>query len=156
MPGDSDFHVESFTAFVAAMMLAVNAAIGVLPADIADNLPEIVPVSKSEANLPARHYGDPTTPNAWVRSDQPGKIFVATWTDIYKKAMKGDQNAIKELAGILAHEQFHIMHGNDEGPAYEQQIKVLRQIGASHSAIDAATLAQRTVAPNYRAPKSTK
>src|SRR5207248_666076 len=40
-----------------------------------------------------------------------------------------------ELAAALAHEQFHVEHGPDEGSAYDRQLEVLRQLGADQRLI---------------------
>jgi hypothetical protein len=113
----------------------------------------VVAVDKHDAHLPARHSSDPTMPRAWVRSDQPGRIFIATWTDTYKRAKRGDRNAIKELAGLIAHEAYHAKHGPDEGPAYEHQIDVLKAVGARRDAVARAREAQLIIAPFYLAQR---
>jgi hypothetical protein len=48
-------------------------------------------------------------------------------TRSYKDALKGDA---RELAGSLAHEQWHVAHGPDEAGAYDEQLRVLRALGA--------------------------
>lgn len=120
---------------------------------VRDLIPIIVPVNKTDAHLPRRHAFAVTTPRAWVRSDRPGTIFIATWTETFKRAGEGDRNAVKELAGLIAHETYHVIHGPDEGPAYQQQLEVLKAVGANGAAISRARDAQRIVAPLFVAPK---
>ena len=41
-----------------------------------------------------------------------------------------DAEAIREIAGILAHEEWHMHHGADEEGAYEAQLTALAFVGA--------------------------
>jgi len=61
-------------------------------------------------------------------------IFVNVRSDKYKRAMKGDAIA---LAGVIAHEAWHVTHGFAEAPAYLEQLRVLRVLGATKSDIRA-------------------
>jgi len=146
---------------VAAVLLAATSGTpsealchtGTVMVETNDIAQVVVAVDKRDTHLPARHSTDPTMPRAWVRSDRPGSIFVATWTDTYKRAARGDTNAIKELAGLIAHEAYHATHGPDEGPAYEHQIDLLQAVGARRDAVARARQAQRIIAPFYLAQK---
>jgi hypothetical protein len=40
-----------------------------------------------------------------------------------------DAQAIREIAGVLAHEEWHVRHGVDEGGAYDAQLITLLRIG---------------------------
>jgi len=41
----------------------------------------------------------------------------------------GEQYAVKKLASILVHEEWHILHGPDEEKAYQRQLRTLMQLG---------------------------
>lgn len=68
---------------------------------------------------------------AWT-DPADGGIYVNDQSRAYKQAVKGD---VTELAGALAHEQYHRLHGADEESAYDHQLAVLRQLGAKKSLI---------------------
>lgn len=68
---------------------------------------------------------------------QDGSIYIVPGTNHY-----GDDVA---RAGILAHEQYHIDNGPEEGPAYDQQLDVLRQLGAKSSVIQDVERARDSV-----------
>lgn len=57
-------------------------------------------------------------------------INLNNWTDEYRGASKGDKNMENVLAGTLAHEYYHVLHGPDEGPAYDEQLRVLQALHA--------------------------
>lgn len=42
----------------------------------------------------------------------------------------GDLDAIREIAGVLAHEEWHLRHGADEEGAYDAQLTALLFVGA--------------------------
>lgn len=86
---------------------------------------EDLPTSKDKRAAVGRPVG-------WVRSDDadPKKVFVANYGDDYKSARGGNQNAMKRLAAIIAHEDFHNRKGFAEVPAYQEQIDVLKQLKA--------------------------
>lgn len=71
--------------------------------------------------------GGARVPAAWVEPNR-SRILVLAYGKPYNDAKKG--NATK-LAAVIAHELFHIEHGMNEGPAYDEQIRVLKQLGAS-------------------------
>lgn len=61
-------------------------------------------------------------------------IYLNAWTDTYQKARKGDPEAERGLAAILAHENAHV-YGKDDSIAYEVQLETLRRLGAKPSTI---------------------
>jgi hypothetical protein len=95
---------------------------------------------------PTAPLGDWKTPVAWVVPDAH-RIFVLSTSTAYKRAEQGDARL---LASALAHEQFHIDHGPDEGPAYEEQIRVLRKLGAPRGDIEAIAKVKSIVAQYAR------
>jgi hypothetical protein len=42
----------------------------------------------------------------------------------------GDVEAIRAVAGVLAHEPWHVLHGSDEPGAYNAQLAALIYVGA--------------------------
>jgi len=54
-------------------------------------------------------------------------IFVNIRSEKYKRAAKGDAIA---LAPAIAHEAWHVTRGFAEAPAYAEQLRVLRALGA--------------------------
>lgn len=68
-------------------------------------------------------------------------IYINSFTDTYKAAKRGDEEAQRKLAAQLAHENAHIyskhppLTPEDEGAAYEAQIDRLRKLGASDKTI---------------------
>jgi hypothetical protein len=119
----------------------VMAALGLLGKE-ASTLP-IQTVSAQNENL-AR--GGQTVSQAWVK---PGDntIYVADWTDDYRKAEKGDLQARINLAAAIAHEAYHVSHGEDEAGAYDEQLRVLRDLGAKSSKIKDIERARAYVIP---------
>jgi len=43
----------------------------------------------------------------------------------------GQIDALRQIAGVLAHEEWHVRHGLDEEAAYDAQLTALRSAGAS-------------------------
>lgn len=61
-------------------------------------------------------------------------IYLVTSSHVFREAMRarekcGDQLSIKKLASVLAHEEWHILHGPDERGAYQAQLTALIRIG---------------------------
>jgi hypothetical protein len=75
------------------------------------------------------------TVEAWVRFDTEGRampvIYVRTDTDLYRDAVRQDYQALVRLAGILAHERWHLRHGRDEVGAYTAQLSVMEYLHAN-------------------------
>ena len=44
-----------------------------------------------------------------------------------------DLDALREVAGLLAHEEWHVRHGADEESAYDAQLTALLQTGAAQN-----------------------
>jgi len=77
------------------------------------------------------------TPNAqaWIRVDPEGRvvpiIFVLADTEVYRDAARGDYQAKVRLAGVLAHERWHLRHGPDEIGAYTVQLSTMEYLNAN-------------------------
>ena len=78
---------------------------------------------------------------AWVRFDANGQaipvVYVRSDTEVYRDALAKDYQALVRLAGILAHERWHLRHGPDEAGAYTVQLSTMQYLHA-----DAVQLAQ--------------
>jgi hypothetical protein len=130
---DDEFYVESFAVWLlAAQLLAgsgVSKAIGLLPADYQDHISP----TNIEIVAPTEHSGHGSVAaQMWTKAGDP-KIYVANWTDVYKKAERGDKKALIQMAAQIAHELYHQDHGTgnetEEG-AYDVQIKILKSLNA--------------------------
>ena len=51
----------------------------------------------------------------------------------------GDRVAVKKLASILIHEEWHLKHGADEQQAYQRQLTALTELGAVPAPVFIAT-----------------
>lgn len=62
-----------------------------------------------------------------------GVISVLTTSDVFAAARLGDcaSDAVTKLASIVAHEEWHVLHGGDERGAYEWQLQTLVRLGVS-------------------------
>jgi len=86
----------------------------------------------------ARQVATRSVATAWTDGST---IFVTDQSEPYKHAMK---DAIA-LAGALAHEGFHIVNGPAEPPAYAEQLRVMRALGAKKGDIAAVERGLRAV-----------
>lgn len=63
-----------------------------------------------------------------------GEIVLITSTDAFKQAQADrckDREAIREIASVLVHEEWHLRHGSDEAGAYDAQLMALLTTGAN-------------------------
>jgi len=63
-----------------------------------------------------------------------GTIYLITSSLVFRDAAHSRQTcaestAMKKLASILAHEEWHVLHGPDERAAYERQLITLIRLG---------------------------
>jgi len=63
------------------------------------------------------------------------RIVLITSTSAFDRARRSryqcaDVDAIREIAGVLAHEEWHVLHGVDEASAYDAQLTALLFAGA--------------------------
>jgi hypothetical protein len=95
-------------------------------------------LNRSEASLPPIEIIDTPPPYVSVGTEayvQRGKIFVIGSAAVVQQAAGkrqgecGDVYAVKKLASILIHEEWHLKHGPDEKGAYERQLVALQQLG---------------------------
>jgi hypothetical protein len=112
-----------------------------------DKVPRIVVVKTRPPDV------SPTA-EAWIRCDGDGTaqpvIYVAADSYTYLDALQEDRQALVKLAGILAHEQWHIRHGLDEVGAYEAQLVVMAHLQATEIQLTGVRLALREVRRRQR------
>ena len=98
-------------------------------------------LGRSEQNFPSTQLVEtaPLTASryaaAYVARDDHPHIVVITSTAAFTNARHarsecGDLEAIREIAGVLAHEEWHLKHGPDEEGAYDAQLTTLVFVGA--------------------------
>ena len=72
---------------------------------------------------------------AFVSLPDPN-IYLVTSSPVFRAAMEsrtscGQPMVLKKLASIIAHEEWHVRHGNDERGAYEAQLSTLLRLGVA-------------------------
>jgi hypothetical protein len=68
--------------------------------------------------------------------NEESRIVLVTSTPAFKRARLagqqcGDLEALREIAGVLAHEEWHVRYGRDERGAYDAQLMALVLAGAA-------------------------
>jgi hypothetical protein len=71
---------------------------------------------------------------AFVRPDDP-RIHLVTSTHYFRRAQRadyrcGELEALRKLASVIVHEEWHIRYGSDEAGAYAAQLTTLAALGA--------------------------
>ena len=110
----------------------------------------LVLLGRSESTMPPIHVialrppGVSAQAEAFVRRN-PSTIYVLASTGVYRDAQAGERDALRKLASILVHEEWHIRNGPDERGAYQAQLTALAQLGAGpdtvvHHAVKRAML----------------
>jgi len=96
-------------------------------------------LNRSEARMPPIEILDTAPPyvsvgtEAFVRQST-GTIYVIGSSVVVRDASGsrgrcGDSQAVKKLASILVHEEWHIKHPGDERGAYYRQLIALQELG---------------------------
>jgi len=72
--------------------------------------------------------------DAYVPLDHP-RIYLITTSPAFTRARRaiykcGDVNAIRKIASVLVHEEWHVGHGSDEAGAYAAQLSTLASLSA--------------------------
>lgn len=84
-------------------------------------LPEIVMLDVRPPDVSRRA-------EAFVRRN-PDTIYLLTDTNVFHDARLGYQSALRKLASIIVHEEWHLRHGPDERGAYHAQLVELLRLG---------------------------
>ena len=75
------------------------------------------------------------TVEGWVRFNADGSalpiVYISADTYVYRDAAGQDYQALVKLAGILAHERWHLRHGRDEVGAYTAQLSTMEYLHAN-------------------------
>jgi hypothetical protein len=95
---------------------------------------------------------------------QPGReaIYLVTSSPAFRAARAsgqrcGDRSAVRKIASVIVHEEWHLRHGPDERGAYQAQLSALLTMGADFTTPVFAEVsrAMRTVTTRRRAPVQT-
>ena len=67
-------------------------------------------------------------------------IYLLTTSEVFQTALKagtrcGNRNALRKLASIIVHEEWHVRHGSDEGGAYAAQLTTVQMLGGQDTAL---------------------
>jgi hypothetical protein len=96
----------------------------------ADSLPsiELLDVRPPSASVNAEALVDPRT----------STIYILTTSDVFQtvqRARCGHRDALRKLASIIVHEEWHVRHGADEEGAYSAQLIALTMFGAADTPV---------------------
>jgi hypothetical protein len=98
-------------------------------------------LGRSERNFPPIELVDTIPIDVSVQAEAfvrpPARtIYLVTSSPMFRVAQKsraecGDYFAVKKLASILAHEEWHVKNGSDERGAYQAQLTALSLMGVA-------------------------
>jgi len=96
-------------------------------------------LGRTEASMPRIELIDVAPRGVSARAEafvlrDTNTIYVITSSPVFQEATKvtfqcGYSDAMRKLASILAHEEWHVRHGPDEKSAYEYQLLTLIRLG---------------------------
>jgi hypothetical protein len=95
-------------------------------------------LGRSESSMPRIELIDIAPPAASVGAEafvqqSTRTIYLITSSSVFQTALSArgcsTSVAMRKLASILAHEEWHVRHGPDEKKAYERQLITLIQLG---------------------------
>jgi hypothetical protein len=71
---------------------------------------------------------------AYVMEDH-ARIYLVTASPAFRRAQRalfkcGELQALRKIASVLVHEEWHVLHGGDEAGAYRAQLATLAYLGA--------------------------
>jgi hypothetical protein len=95
---------------------------------------------RSEGSFPPIEFVDVRPPyvsanaDAYVPLGHP-RIYVITTSPAFTRARRavykcGELNALRKIASVLVHEEWHVRHGSDEAGAYAAQLSTLASLDA--------------------------
>ena len=92
-----------------------------------DSFPPITFVNQPPAGVSRRA-------EAFVRTGER-RIYVITSSRMFQRAQNatfrcGEHQALRKLASVLVHEEWHVTHGGDEAGAYAAQLITLSYLGS--------------------------
>ena len=134
-------------------VLAALTCAGLPPAEAAGPAQRTPRPRPIEAALDRLHWSAAETPTIVVVAERPERvsllaegwmvhnndgtarptIYIAGWSELYRDALANPDGlkGIIRLAGVLAHERYHIRVGPDEEMAYAEQLIVLQELHAA-------------------------
>jgi len=96
-------------------------------------------LGRSEARMPRIELIDVAPPDVSVGAEafvrrETQTIYLITSSSVFQSALRNPGHcsetvAMRKLASILAHEEWHIQNGPDEKGAYQRQLIALIQLG---------------------------
>jgi hypothetical protein len=94
-------------------------------------------LGRSESSMPRIELVDIGPPGVSVGAEayvKHGTIYLITSSLVFETALRArpgcmPSTAMRKLASILAHEEWHVRHGPDERAAYERQLQTLIVLG---------------------------
>jgi hypothetical protein len=91
---------------------------------------ELIDVRPPHASVNAEAFVDPRV----------NTIYVVTTSEVFRAARQaqlrcGNTEPLRKLASILVHEEWHVLHGSDEGGAYAAQLTTLAMLAGADSAL---------------------
>lgn len=100
-------------------------------------------LGRTQAQFPAIQFVDKAPAyvsrlaQAYIQ-DPDARIVLVTSTSAFARARRAafecsEVEAIREIAGVLAHEEWHVLHGADEEAAYDAQLTALLYVGADQN-----------------------
>jgi hypothetical protein len=122
----------------AAVLVYVLALLG----RSADSFPPIVLIAAAPS------FASPNAEGFVLRN--PDRIYLVTSTVAFRKAQRADpidDIALRKLASVLIHEEWHVRHGPDEAGAYDAQLQTLFILGVmpGTAVYQGVQLSRRTV-----------
>jgi hypothetical protein len=106
------------TVLVCALTLLHRSVASFPPIELVDSRPPYVSAN-ADAYVPVDH----------------ARIYLITASPAFTRARRavyrcGDLNAIRKIASVLIHEEWHVRHGSDEAGAYAAQLSTLISLDA--------------------------
>ena len=90
---------------------------------------ELLAARPPHASLNAEAFVDPRS----------GTIYVLTTSEVFRAAQAkrhcDSTEPLRKLASILVHEEWHVLHGSDEGSAYAAQLTTVAMLSGPDSAL---------------------
>jgi hypothetical protein len=98
-------------------------------------------LGRSAGSLPPIRLLDARPPGASVNAEafvDPATrtIYILTTSEVFRAVLEarmrcGNLQGLRKLASIIVHEEWHVLHGADEGGAYAAQLTALAMLGAA-------------------------
>ena len=117
-------------------------------------------LGRPEQSFPAVQFiekvpvGVSPSAEAYVLAEEKRVVLItSTWAfrvAEHAQYQCGRIDALRQIAGVLAHEEWHVRHGPDEEGAYDAQLTALTAVGAGPMLFNSVMRAKRRVADESR------